>query len=205
MGGFWQELFKLVDTELTPSTNYLPQTDGQTEGEPVVRGLSQKLCNKAVEGLDSMVALGSWESIVTTPPIICPLGEEKLQPRFFGPYRVIKSVGDVAYKLELPPGSRIHNLFHVSCLKRVLGQQITTVMELPPLAEEGHLILEPEAILETRERKLRSRIIIEYLVRWKNLLDEDATWEGEHILEHLTLKLLGDKQHFGGEDYHVPS
>lgn len=110
----------------------------------------------------------------------------------------------MSYELELPPGSRIHNIFHVSCLKRVLGQQLITVMELPPLDDEGLLILELEAILETKERKLRSRIVIEYLVRWKNLSDEDATWEGEHILEHPALKLLGDKQHLGGEDCNVP-
>ena len=78
-------------------------------------------------------------------------------------------------------------------------------MELPPLDDEGHLIQELEAILETKERKLKSRIIRDYLVRWKSLQDEDATREGEHIFEHPALKFLGDKQHLRGEDSHVPS
>ena len=41
--------------------------------------------------------------------------EKKLQPRFVGPYKIIQRVGNMAYKLELPPSlSRIHNIFHVS-------------------------------------------------------------------------------------------
>ena len=43
-----------------------------------------------------------------------------------------------------------------------------------------------------------------FLDHWKNLPDEDATWEAEHILEHPTLRLLEGKQHLGGEDCHVP-
>eukprot|EP00253_Pinus_taeda_P032475 PITA_32475 len=104
--------------------------------------------------------------------------------------RVICRVGQVAYELELPQGSKIHNVFHVSCLKKALGQQVTVTDELPPMDDEGHLVLQPEAIIDTRERQLRSRMVREFLVRWKNLPDEDATWESEKILQHLSLQLL---------------
>ena len=132
-------------------------------------------------------------------------GAEKLKPRFYGPYKVIKHVGEVAYELELPAGSRIHTIFHVSFLKKALGQQVTATMEFSPTDDEGHLVLQPEAILDTQERQLRSNIIKGYLNRWKNLPDEDATWEGEKILQHPSLRFLDDKQHFGGEDCNILS
>ena len=97
---------------------------------------------------------------------------------------MIRRIGQVAYELELPQGSKIHNVFHVSCLKKALGQQVTAIEELPPTDDEGHLVLQPEAIINTRERKLWSRTVKEYLVRWRNLSDEDATWESEKILQH---------------------
>jgi hypothetical protein len=62
---------------------------------------------------------------------------EKLQPWFFGPYRINGKVGFVAYELELPKGSRIDNVFHVACLKRAIGQHITPLEVMPPLDEEG--------------------------------------------------------------------
>ena len=71
--------------------------------------------------------------------------------------------------------------------------------ELPPMDDERHLVLQPEAIIDTRERQLRSSMVREFLVRWKNLPDEDATWESEKILQHPSLQLLEDKQHFAGE------
>eukprot|EP00253_Pinus_taeda_P002662 PITA_02662 len=120
-------------------------------------------------------------------------------------FEVIRKIGQVAYELELPQGSKIHNVFHVSCLKKALGQQVTVTDELPPTNDEGHLVLQPKAIIDTRERQLWSRMVREFLVRWKNLPNEDATWESEKILQHPSLQLLEDKQHFVGGDCNIPN
>jgi hypothetical protein len=132
-------------------------------------------------------------------------GGEKLQPRFFGPYRISRKVGVVAYELELPHGSKIHNIFHMSCLKRAINQHITPLEVLPPLDEEGQLVLVPEEILEVREKKLWRRSIREYLIKWKDLPIEDATWENEQVIQETCSELLVDKQFLAGETVMSPT
>jgi hypothetical protein len=56
--------------------------------------------------------------------------------------------------------------------------------KLPPLDEKGQLVLVCEEILQVHERKLRNKVIREYLVKWKELYVEDATWEGKQVLQH---------------------
>jgi hypothetical protein len=75
-------------------------------------------------------------------------GAEKLKPKFYGPYRIMHRVGEVAYELELPEGSKIHNVLHVPCLKKAVGQFISTSEEFLSLDEEGQLELVPEEVLE---------------------------------------------------------
>jgi len=118
---------------------------------------------------------------------------------------VIGRVGEVAYELELPEGSRIHNVFHVSCLKKALEQQVTPSIDLPPLAEEGQLVLTPERVIDVRERRPRNKVIHEYLVIWRGFPVEDATWEGEYIFQRPNLGLLGDKKYWEGRIVMSPS
>ncbi|GJV49409.1 putative reverse transcriptase domain-containing protein [Tanacetum coccineum] len=65
-----------------------------------------------------MLKVSPWKGVVR-------FGKRgKLNPRFVGPFKVIKRVGDVAYKLELPEElSRVHNTFHVSNLKKCYADE----------------------------------------------------------------------------------
>jgi len=43
----------------------------------------------------------------------------KLSPRFVGPFEILERIGDVAYRLALPPKlGNLHDVFHVSILRK---------------------------------------------------------------------------------------
>eukprot|EP00253_Pinus_taeda_P025061 PITA_25061 len=79
--------------------------------------------------------------------------------------------------------SRLQPVFHVSCLKKVIGDKLPVQTILPELDEGGKIILEPEVVTETRSRQLRNRSISEYLIKWKNLPTEDSTWEDKNFIQ----------------------
>ena len=96
---------------------------------------------------------------------------------------MLQNIGTMAYKLEPHASSQVHPVFHVSCLKKVIGDKSLVQTILPKLDEEGKIILEPEAVTETRTRQLRNRSISEYLIKWKNLPTKDSTWEDENFIQ----------------------
>ena len=57
--------------------------------------------------------------------------DNKLSPKYYGPYKVLQKIGTMAYKLELHASSRVHPVFHVSCLKKVIGENIPVQTILP--------------------------------------------------------------------------
>ena len=97
---------------------------------------------------------------------------------------MLQNIGTMAYKLELPTFSRVHPVFHVSCLKKVIGENLLVQTILPELDEEGKIILEPEAVMKTTTQQLRNQSISEYLIKWKNLPTEDSTWEDENFIQN---------------------
>jgi hypothetical protein len=90
---------------------------------------------------------------------------QKLAPKFYGPYIVLKRVEQVDYQLALPSHSKLHPIFCVSCLKKVIGTKCQTQTNLPELDEEGSIWLHPQAVLDQRERLLRQQTIKEVLVQ----------------------------------------
>ena len=108
--------------------------------------------------------------------------DNKLSPKYYGPYKVLQKIGTMAYKLELPTSSRVHPIFHVSCLNKVIGNKIPVQTILLELDEEGKIILEHEAITDTRVGQLRNRSISEYLIKWRKLPVEDSSWEHESFI-----------------------
>jgi hypothetical protein len=47
----------------------------------------------------------------------------KLAPKYYNTYKVLRSIGSMAYKLELPPSSHVHPIFHVYCLNTIIGDK----------------------------------------------------------------------------------
>lgn len=121
---------------------------------------------------DVQFEVGDWVLMRIQPyrqKTLFQRSSQKLSHRFFGPFQVEARVGEVAYRLKLPDGTKIHPVFHVSLLKPWKGDSPPQTGELPPLRDNTVLQLQPEAILETRWEKQGNRKIATVLIKWKGL------------------------------------
>ena len=123
---------------------------------------------------------------------------QKLSTRYFGPFQILERVGPVSYRLQLPEGTRVHSVFHVSLLKQRVGDDTPTSGTLPPLRISGGLRLKPERVLKLRTVFVEGGRKQEALVLWAGLPAQDATWEDCSQLRQSFPDLnLEDKFRFG--------
>ncbi|KAL5555342.1 hypothetical protein UlMin_037578 [Ulmus minor] len=105
----------------------------------------------------------------------------KLSPRYIGPFEILERIGKVAYRLALPPElSYVHNVFHVSMLRRYVSDP-SHVLENEPIEVHKDLTYEeqPVQILDRKDKTLRNKVISLVKVLWRNHKVEEATWERE--------------------------
>ena len=101
-------------------------------------------------------------------------GNQKLQPRYYGPFPITNCIGKVAYQLKLPPNAKIHNVFHVS-LPKPAHHPIQAIPTLP-ISNTSTTLL-PQAILDRRMVKRHSAPAIQLPIHWKDQSPANASWE----------------------------
>ncbi|XP_073313473.1 uncharacterized protein [Primulina huaijiensis] len=105
----------------------------------------------------------------------------KLSPRYIGPFEILDSIGERAYRLALPLDlNRVHNVFLVLMLRKYLSNPSHVLRHealdlLPNLSYEEV----PVQILDRKVKVLRNREIGFVKVLWRNHVIEEDTWEPE--------------------------
>ena len=99
----------------------------------------------------------------------------------WGLFEILKRVGELAYRLSLPPSlSGVYTIFHVSQLRRYVPDP-SHVLDHSELEIVPHhtIVKEPLHILDRQVKKLRRRAILMIWVHWSRRTAEEATWETE--------------------------
>ena len=105
----------------------------------------------------------------------------KLSPRFVGPFEILERIGEVAYRLAMPPAlSGVHGVFHVSMLRKYVSDS-THVLSYENLELDQDLSYEekPVQVLDWKDKVLWSKTIALVKVMWRNNKVKEATWELE--------------------------
>ncbi|XP_019229326.1 PREDICTED: uncharacterized protein LOC109210380 [Nicotiana attenuata] len=201
VSNFWKELLKGLQVQQKLSTAYHPQMDGQSKRlnrcleTQLVSKILQDNLHKAKNRMkqfadkkrsDRVFEVGDFVFLKLQPYrqiSVMVRKNLKLAVKYYGQYKVISRIGAVAYELELPVGSKIHPVFHVSQLKKKVGSGVFPSQDPPYCNDEGQILTEPIAILERRLVKKGNKAVVEVLLQWADLSKYEATWEDFSFLK----------------------
>ncbi|KAL0150605.1 hypothetical protein M9458_054085, partial [Cirrhinus mrigala] len=120
---------------------------------------------------------GQWVWLSTRDLRLC-LPCKKLSPRYVGPFKIIKQITPVSYRLELPSDYRISPTFHVSLFKPAGAPEgrenldETAPQGPPPVLVDGEEVYRVNTILDSRRRRGH----LQYLVDWEGFGPEERSW-----------------------------
>jgi hypothetical protein len=129
---------------------------------------------------------------------IAPLKFSKLSPKYFGPYKIIEKIGEVAYRLQLPEKARIHNVFLVALLKKFQGTPPISMVPLPPL-QHGRVLSTPAKVMKAG----LNRGNWEVLVSWLDRPPTESTWEKLDVFKKTYPDIQLEDKLFLGEEGNV--
>ncbi|KAD0364781.1 hypothetical protein E3N88_44374 [Mikania micrantha] len=123
----------------------------------------------------------------------------KLNPRYIGPFEITKRIGLVAYELQLPQElSSVHNVFHVSNLKKCLSDETHSIpLEEIQIDEQLHFVEEPVEIMDREIKKLKLSRIPIVKIRWNSRRGPEYTWEREDQMKKKYPHLFSDQTNTG--------
>ncbi|QRW23889.1 Retrotransposable element Tf2 protein [Rhizoctonia solani] len=105
----------------------------------------------------------------------------KLTEQRLGPFKVTQKISDRAYRLELPPSMRIHDVFYVGLLSKVKRDKKRTFENRPPpVTVDGEEEYKVEGISDAKERNGKWF----FRVKWKGYGPEENTWEPRENLKN---------------------
>lgn len=110
---------------------------------------------------------------------IAPRANHKLLFKYYGPSRALAKISDTSYKLELPSGSTIHPIFHVSLLRKALSDGMVVTPELP---RDTDIIGVPCKVMSRRWHKKANGVVEQVLIQWAPGDAASATWEDREDL-----------------------
>lgn len=128
----------------------------------------------------------------------------KLAHKFYGPYTVLRRVGQVAYELQLPDGCQVHPVFHVSQLKPYAADYTPEFVAEEPEPPNFDIMVQPSAILERRLVHKGGAAAVQLKIAWTGLSASEATWEDYDVMRQRisSLGCLGTSIIFRGSYCH---